>query len=656
MKMKKLADIIREAVDRSGKGDLIYRRSAYFVLDNGIFGHDARQNADGECCIHEEDVPDVGARLDVFMSHLDETDEEKVSYLGQVLGKSFPDTWANLSQFFKEEQDVRPLPILDYLAARLEKEVRQMDDQELEAFTGEMFSETTVSATKGVALFAAWMKLRKGGTSYRVDILITGRGTKKTMAAYGLEALAEMYYYFFNQEYICKMGSCQKYAGDGTPIAQPTMYQAACDNREYANAVLYICLHLICAVRDTDLMEIPRPDLPYDARQTLEKIREGTLGDQEAAHASHSLMNLFSYSWEKPDKTASHTGIPDIVLQIPQSLEGHFGMLLLICTAHILIRGEPETTPVVRPVTGYRKLKGLFEEEIYTLFRDQGCSPLAFTKSHLQALSAVAAGSGYSTNTSAALLRISIAGWARSHKKGVRDFSVATLAYLEDCALGVLTPDMVARELFERGALSCITSEFLSILTNKRYASLDFEQQTSLFKELGLSAMEIERAMELFAREKMEARKTLENILSQPDGNARKKEATLALHRIASGFAPGKDRGAHCFLQALGKACIHPGYDGCLACPYKVDTRTTLYHAVGELKRLSRLSSVSATEGSRKKYDLIAKKYLIPSIVSIVDAAANVYGDRAKEVLESIIQDAMKERGGEEQGPVGGKE
>ncbi len=631
--MEKLSDILAKVLSASEAGGQARLKAAYFVLDNCIFGHPYEVDGDEVCLVREEDSPNILEKVGVFVAHLGETDDEKSAFLLSVVKERYPQTGGYLEEFFTYGHAERTLPVLDYLAARLECELPQMDDNQLYSLVTEMAAEAPISSAKRLALFAAWVRLKKGGTSYHGDVLVAGRRTRTTREAYGLELYACMYYYFFNEGYVQSIH----------------MYIKACDNAEYAFAVSYICIHLVCAVRDTDIFRFPHPELPFGAEETLERIRNGSLGDEEAASAARSVMNYLKSLHMKPNKTRSHTGVPDVTIHIPQSLEAHFGRLLLICKAHLVLEGKPEGTPLFKRVTSYRKLKELFEEEVYTLFKDHDCSPVSFTKSHMQALSAMAAASSLPSHTGSAIITLTIAGLARSHKADASSFSVATLSYLKDCALGVLAPDMVALELFERGALSCVTSEFLCILTGNQYATLDFEQQTRLGKELGLSSLEIEQAMGFFLEANREAINTLKAILAPGDERARREQITHALHRIASGFAPGKDLESHCFVHALGKPCIHPEYRGCLACPYKVDTRATLYLAVGELRRLRRLREEAVTEGSKKKYDMIAKQYLLPSIMGIMTGASAIYGQEAGRALGAIIHEAMGDEKREEE-------
>ena len=166
-------------------------------------------------------------------------------------------------------------------------------------------------------------------------------------------------------------------------------------------------------------------------------------------------------------------------------------------------------------------------------------------------------------------------------------------------------------------------------------------QQTALFKDLGISPLQIESVMEAFLAERRRARAAFAKILSAAGTEGQRETILSVLHSIAAGLSPGKDAGAHCLLAAFGRRCPDPEGRGCLACGYRIETRATLYLAAAELGRLQRLKKESRTEGSRRKYALIAEHFLLPSMARTIAAAREVYGEEAGGKVRSIVLKAM---------------
>ena len=83
--------------------------------------------------------------------------------------------------------------------------------------------------------------------------------------AYDVDEYLELLYYLYNEDY----------------IEDNEMYEKACESRNYADTWLYLSLHFICNLRQTDLEQIPHPKIE-DPETVLEKIRNRQLTPYEA--------------------------------------------------------------------------------------------------------------------------------------------------------------------------------------------------------------------------------------------------------------------------------------------------------------------------------------------------------------------------------------
>lgn len=107
--------------------------------------------------------------------------------------------------------------------------------------------------------------------------------TTKLKEAYDLQTYGNYLYHFFNEDY----------------IEENQMYKKALDNPKYAKIWLYICIRLICAVRNTDLVRIPHPRLNYSSEVCLQRIKDGIFDDYDAKMIVGSVMILEIMSLEQ---------------------------------------------------------------------------------------------------------------------------------------------------------------------------------------------------------------------------------------------------------------------------------------------------------------------------------------------------------------------
>ena len=144
-----------------------------------------------------------------------------------------------------------------------------------------------------------------------------------------------------------------------------------------------------------------------------------------------------------------------------------------------------------------------------------------------------------------------LASMARSHKGGPAGFAETTAAYLKDFGLGIISPEQTARELFDRGILSCLPSMLLDLVTDGAYKRLDFSQQADMLGSLGLSPLDVENTMRLMLQARHRSQAALKEALSVYDPHERPAAVAKALSRIAGYHAPGKQPDILCHRYYL---------------------------------------------------------------------------------------------------------
>lgn len=619
--MKDLRDIPR-SLDAGGAGT--GREVLYFVFENHLFGHEY-VSGNGTIMVPDEAFDDLRGRAETFLAHAGVGLDGKILFLENKLRLSLPDTAERLQAFFSA-CSVMPRAryrLLDWMVFALRQEARLLTSGEAGDLVRQMNRETSLEAARVFCIFLEWMRSRYHDTGYSVKIMPPASRSRSTAGqAYGLGVMAALYYNLFCEE----------------AIREQELVRRACESETSAHAWTYLSIHLVSALRDTDLTRLTHPALPDAPEKVLLKIRAGAYSDEVYAAAVHSTMKKLGYVHMAPSKTSRYQGVPELVLAIPQSLEKHFGMLFMLCEAHLRLSGRPLDSPLFKKVTDYGRLRACLGGTIGSIFRERNASPLALARSYLQCLEA--AGASSSANKSlAAVHGYMLASMARSHKSGPQGFAETTAVYLKDFGLGIISPRQTARELFDRGILSCLPSMLLDLVTDGAYKRLDFSQQAGMLKELGLSPLEVESLMEMFLTARERSRAALKEAMSACGPEERPAAVAKALARIAGYHAPGKQPDILCLMSAMERTCPDSLATNCLLCPFRIDTRAALYQAAGELHRLLRLSKQAVTAGERKKYVLLARHCLLPILQLAADIVGQTYGAESSGALLALMRE-----------------
>ena len=209
---------------------------------------------------------------------------------------------------------------------------------------------------------------------------------------------------------------------------------------------------------------------------------------------------------------------------------------------------------------------------------------------------------------------------------------------MKDAQLGLLQPEMVAKELFERGVLSMVPSMLLTIVTRGKYKELNPSQQTQMIKELDLSPAEIEKTLELSIRADYRAQKALQAIIQeQMEAN----QLLTVCHRIGNGEAFSKQAESMCLLSAIGKTCPFTDRQHCVGCSYELQTKSTLLLLIGEFNRLNRQYSETENDLEKGKIRALLEHQLKPCLTEMLQALSDQYGEEVLNDYEEIIKELV---------------
>lgn len=600
-----------------GASTIKYREKvSEFLLDNEWFG--VSINLD-DYTISEKDA-------EVLKNHIKNylTTPPGIKSMEAIFSKKFPSTSELFNQFVKEEKLGKSdtFYLLDFLAYNLTKDLFLYSDSEVEKLV-EVATENLTKLLGNVLIqFIKWL-LNKGVTRYRVSFEMTKRYTiESTNGAYELDEYLELMYYLFNEDYIIKNDMLSK----------------AANSKDYADTWLYLGLHFICALRTTDLERLGHPKLTREPLEVLEAVVDGTWSSSEARRTLLSITTRLTYLNLTPNKTKNASNVTQLKFHVPESCQVLIGTLLAICEAHFQLQTPYNLeSPLIRRIKTYEKITSYMGEEIGNLFLERNFSSRSANKSYLQSV-AMLADDILEDKSELNIKGYFLAALARSHKGDFNEFAQTTTTYLKDAQLGQLKPEMVAKELFERGVLSMIPSMLLTIVTRGKYKELSPSQQTQMIKSLDLTPVEIEKTLELSIKADTRSQQALKILV---ENKVEPEQLLTICHRIGNGEAFSKQGESMCLLSALGKLCPYDDRQHCVGCQYELQTKSTLLLLIGEFNRLNKQYQKLKNELERGKVRAILEQQIKPCLTEMLQALSEQYGEAVLSDYEDIIKELV---------------
>ena len=587
-----------------------------FLLDNEWFG--VSINLD-DYTISEKDA-------EILKNHIKDylTTPPGIKSMEGIFSKKFPSTSELFIQFAEEEKlsETNRFYLLDFLAYYLTKDLFLYSDAEVETLVEVATVVLTKSQGNILIQFIKWL-LNKGVTRYRVSFEMTKRYTiESANGAYELDEYLELMYYLFNENYIIKNDMLCK----------------AANSKDYADTWLYLGLHFICALRTTDLERLGHPKLTREPLEVLEAVVDGTWSSSEARRTLLSITTRLTYLNLTPNKTKNASNVAQLKFHVPESCQVLIGTLLAICEAHFQLQIPYNAeNPLIRQIKTYEKITSYMGEEIGNLFLERNFSSRSANKSYLQSV-AMLADDVLEEKSELNIKGYFLAALARSHKGDFNEFAQTTTTYLKDAQLGQLKPEMVAKELFERGVLSMIPSMLLTIVTRGKYKKLSPSQQTQMIKSLDLTPVEIEKTLELSIRADLRSQQALKTLV---ENNVEPEQLLTICHRIGNGEAFSKQGESMCLLSALGKLCPYDDRQHCVGCQYELQTKSTLLLLIGEFNRLNKQYQKLKNELERGKVRAILEQQIKPCLTEMLEALSEQYGEAVLSDYEDIIKELI---------------
>lgn len=564
----------------------------------------------------------IRQRADLYFRNHELNTGEKVVLLYEMFAEKFPDTVNKLSLFFHkfEIPDTAVYSLLDFLLVYLHKDFRIMSDSEIEELMKHVFMELNKYNSDILTFFLSWLK-DNYKTRYLNDYVMKKRNTNNIRnQAYDRDEYLELVYYLFNEEY----------------IMDNSMYQKAAESKNFADTWLFLSIHFICSLRNTDIERIYHPRLTMSPIDVIDKVKNNCFEDKDAR------LTLYSITWHlnslplQPSKTSAHNGISSIKFCVPESVEVHMGTLFALCEAHRLIADIPDDTALIRRIADYDRITRYMGEDIGSLFLESNFRSRSANKSYLQSIYLFTDDILNSTDGEMNMKGYILAALARSHKGSYGEFAHTTSLYLKDANFSGLTPEFVAMELFERGVLSFIPSMLLKMITNNEFAKLPVNKQTELIQILDMTPYEIENVVKISNNSRKHAKNMLIHLIGQ---DAKTDKVLEILHAIGNGSAVSKQLECLCLMTAMHRNCTYPERGQCIGCQYEISTKSTVFLLISEYNRLRNLYQETDNDLSKKKYEIILKQEILPALDEILNCVNEQYGSEALKLLEDIIKE-----------------
>ncbi len=617
--LKNFANRIKSIVGAQDQEDF-ERSFVTFLNDNDWFGCHP-EVVDGICMVDEAILSEYIPRFTEYFEKTELPTETKLEMLSTRYAEFMPDCADMIVSFFDSMNvaEDNQYYIYDFLLHRQKMEFSAMKDDEVENLVKYAVFDLTKADGDILCMMLSWLK-----QFYRMhwfkDHYMTKRRESEN-GAYDIDEYLELLYYLFNSEY----------------IEENEMYKRAAENKNYADTWLYMCMHFMRAIRNSDLLRIGHPELTASPEDVLENIKNDTFSDEDARLTVYSITWRLAVLPLTPNKTKNAQGVTSLKLTIPESLEAHMGKLLAICESHFVLSGADKETPLIRIISDYERINRYMGEDIGVLFLESNFRSKGVQKSYLQGLQMMSDEILGDERDEFNVKGYILAALARSHKGSYTEFAQTTVVYLKDAKFSGLTPEFVARELFERGVLSFIPSMLLKMITNNEYSFLPVKKQTELLDILDITPTEAEYAVSIVEKARERSTAVVKDLFSS--NSVEPNEILMTLHRIGGGYAVSKCDELLCVMTAMKRICPYPDRKSCFGCEYEIGTKSTIFSMAAEYNRLAEIAKTTTDATEKQKSIYLIKSIVLPILQEVLTCLRDNYGEDVAKAYEKIVRE-----------------
>ena len=590
-----------------------------FMVSNMWFGKEPVLE-NGNLLVEEQWIADNQEAINEFCSFYGTGSEDKVKYLLKKLNDNMPRTSTLVKKYCRELEVSASCSyrVLDFLLYWLPGEIDLSTDKEIETLVDDACRNLPKTYAEVVADFINWTS-EKTKTIYQQKYFIQKFVTRdEETDAYEPNQYLAMLYKLYNAEY----------------IQENDMYAKAARSKNYTDTWLFLSLHFLCDLRNTDIVRLPHPVIRQTPEIVLEQIEHHCFPDTEARLVTASVVWHLQAIMLVPNKTSGFKDIATIKMEIPESVEVHIGTLFALAEAHFQISGMANDKPLIRVISSYEQINRYMGDDIGDLFLNANFRSRAANKAHMQMIEMLTddiLGIEDEFNVKGYIL----AALARSHKHSYGDFARTTSIYLKDAKMNGFTPEFVAKEMFERGVLSMIPSMLLKMIMKTDYEKLSVHNQTLLVQELAMTPNEIESSISVMQSNMAHCVQIVQEIYNEMSET----EILSILHRIGNGEAVSKQGTCNCLMTAMKKECPYIEAQNCPACSFEISTKTTMFLMIQEWKRLKGIFKTTDNDIERNRSKYLAQKVVVPAVEEMLIEIQDKYGTSVLEMYEALLEE-----------------
>ena len=557
--------------------------------------------------LDETQVRKLCKNLELCLDAFKRSNREKLKILLDYGEKIFPQTITYFREFTEEkgiEDNNSTWQLLDFLLFHMNDEIIKADIVESRRLVEILEREATRIVGEIYTRFRNWLnaKFKISGWQYRFEYR-----KREDIEAYTLQQFSGMAYCIFNEEYWNKQN----------------LVKNACTSAIYANLWAFIAMHFVCGLRSTDIVRIPKPELPESGEAFRKKALEGIFVEPEII--AQDIQIRLKYQEKKPNKTKTVSSVPSIKVFIPRSLERPLGIILGIAASFCedILAGNS----FLRSDRNISHTRNFFGEDFMTFLKGKSFSSSRANKAYLQGLEIM------SDSSEGSVKGYMIAALARSHKRKIDTIPDITDVYLKDAVFSGYKPEFIAREMFERGVFGFVPHLLIKAYAGDDYANLPIVRQSMLLKTIGIKPSGIEKIVEMCEISLLKAKNVISEVISSGTN------ISSLLREIASGKAVGKQDGCLCVMIGGGFPCPFPNRIACIGCRYEIHTKGVLHLLSKEYARMRKL--LNEVDGWR--YRAILHSTILPIIAEYLACVKNDIIDVDTNAISEIMEGGLSD-------------
>jgi hypothetical protein len=340
-----------------------------FLVSNNWFGKKPILE-NNHIYVIKKDWENIEDKIIEFCKYYNADISSKKAQLEKKLNSKLPGTLKVFLQYCDEVRldDNTAYVLLDFLLYFLSGEILLSNDKDIGFLMSDGFDNLPKVYGDLLADFINRTK-KNNKTLYKKDYFMNQYGSRgEHRNAYSPNEYLEIMYYLYNQEY----------------IDENSMYERAAKSKKYADAWLFLALHFICAIRNTDLIRFPHPRLPMEPEEVLEAVKNGSFTKEDARATLYTVVWHLSAVVLSPNKTGRTSGVSSIKFHVPESIEVHIGTLFAVAEAHHRIKGGSQKENLIQIVSSYEQISKCMGTEIGELFLSSNFRSISANKSFLQ--------------------------------------------------------------------------------------------------------------------------------------------------------------------------------------------------------------------------------------------------------------------------------